>query len=96
VLDEVAHEPEIPVVGRAVESGLPVGVGVGRVDVEAELDHQRDSVGPVSVGGDTDLVRAPATGRGGRQVQGTGAPQRSRKVVSEVGLRTFGPKLPCG
>jgi hypothetical protein len=31
-----------------------------------------------------------------RQFQGTGASQRLRNVVSEVGLRTLGPKLPCG
>jgi hypothetical protein len=30
------------------------------------------------------------------QFHGTEAPQRLRKVVSEVGLRTFGPNLPCG
>jgi hypothetical protein len=30
------------------------------------------------------------------QFQGTEAPQRLRKVVSEVGLRAFGPNLPCG
>src|SRR5262245_38919585 len=27
---------------------------------------------------------------------GTAAPHRLRNVVSDVGLRTFGPKLPCG
>src|SRR5439155_18034173 len=59
-LDEVAHEFEVSVVGGAVECRLPVRVGVGRVDVEAELDHQLHGVGPVPVGGDTDLVRAPA------------------------------------
>src|SRR5437773_1944556 len=28
--------------------------------------------------------------------QGTAAPHRLRNVVSDVGLRTFGPKCPCG
>jgi len=28
--------------------------------------------------------------------QGTAEPHRLRNVVSDVGLRTFGPKFPCG
>jgi hypothetical protein len=42
------------------------------------------------------IVAGRPSGVRSGQDQGTGAPQRSRNVVSDVGLRTFGPKLPSG
>ena len=99
MLYEVAHELEVPVVGRAVESGLLMRGGVGSVDVEAELDHQLHRVGPVLVGSDTDLVQAPGDRAGNdRRVARpepidrppVGAHARAEELELGIGLAGFG------